>query len=81
MQVCVDVTCMYTNFGGCDLSSFRDIATIENGQISQTIALGGQKVESVQKSLQLEVDKLYICTEFGGSLNVPLVMRSINTLH
>ena len=63
MQVCVDVSCMHTNFGGYDLSGFRDIATIKNAQISQ-------KVELVQKSLQLEVDKLYICTEFGGSLNV-----------
>ena len=34
MQVGVDVTCMYTNFGGCDLSGFRDIATLKNGQIS-----------------------------------------------
>ena len=70
MQICVDVSCMHTNFGGYDLSGFRDIATIKNAQISQTIAHGGQKVELVQKSLQLEVDKLYICTEFGGSLNV-----------
>ena len=28
MQVCVDVTCMYTNFGGRGLSSFGDTATI-----------------------------------------------------
>ena len=34
MQVGVDVTCMYTNFGGCDLSGFGDIATFKNGQIS-----------------------------------------------
>ena len=34
MQVGVDVTCMYTNFGGRDLSGFRDIATLKNGQIS-----------------------------------------------
>ena len=26
-QVGVDVTCMHTNFGGCDLSGFGDIAT------------------------------------------------------
>ena len=70
MQVCVDVSCMYTNFGGCDLSGFRDIATIKNGQISRTIAHGGQKVELVQKSLQFEVDNLCICTKFGGPLNV-----------
>ena len=34
MQIGVDVTCMYTNFGGCSLSSFRDTATLKNGQIS-----------------------------------------------
>ena len=34
MQVGVDVTCMHTNFGGCGLSSFGDIANFKNGQIS-----------------------------------------------
>ena len=34
MQIGVDVTCMHTNFGGCDLSSFGDTATFKNGQIS-----------------------------------------------
>ena len=34
MQIRIDVTCMHTNFGGCDLSSFGDIATLKNGQIS-----------------------------------------------
>ena len=34
MQVGVDVKCMHTRFGGHDLSSFGDIATFKNGQIS-----------------------------------------------
>ena len=34
MQVGVDVTYIHTNFGGRDLSGFRDIATFKNGQIS-----------------------------------------------
>ena len=34
MQVGVDVSCMYTNFGGRDPFSFGDIATSKNGQIS-----------------------------------------------
>ena len=34
MQVGVDVTYMYTNFGERDLSGFGDIATLKNGQIS-----------------------------------------------
>ena len=34
MQVGVDVTYMYIDFGGCDLSCFGDIATPKNDQIS-----------------------------------------------
>ena len=34
MHVWIDVTCMYTDFGGCGLSGFRDTATLKNGQIS-----------------------------------------------
>ena len=34
MQVGVDVKCMHTNFGGCDLSDFGDVATFKNGQFS-----------------------------------------------
>ena len=34
MQVGVDVTYMHTNFSSHDLSSFGDIATFKNGQIS-----------------------------------------------
>ena len=34
MQVGIDVTCMYTDFGGCDLFGFGDTATLKNSQIS-----------------------------------------------
>ena len=34
IQVEIDVTCMYTDFGGRDLSGFGDIGTFTNGQIS-----------------------------------------------
>ena len=34
IQLGVDVTCMYIDFGGRDLSSFGDTATLKNGQIS-----------------------------------------------
>ena len=34
MQVSIDELCMLTNFGGCGLSSFGDIDTLKNGQIS-----------------------------------------------
>ena len=34
MQVGIDVTYMYTNFGGCGLFGFGDTVTFKNGQIS-----------------------------------------------
>ena len=34
MQVGVDVTCMYIDFGGHGLSGFRDTVTLKNGQFS-----------------------------------------------
>ena len=34
VQVGVDVTYIHTNFGGCDHSGFRDIATFKTSQIS-----------------------------------------------
>ena len=34
MQVGIDEICMYTNFGGCDLSGFGDTATFKDRQIS-----------------------------------------------
>ena len=34
MQVEIDVTYMYTNFGGRDFVSFGDIGTFKNGQFS-----------------------------------------------
>ena len=34
MQVCIDVTCMYIEFGGRGISGFGDTATLKNGQIS-----------------------------------------------
>ena len=34
MQVVIDIKYMHTNFGGRDLTSFGDIATFKNGQIS-----------------------------------------------
>ena len=34
MQIGIDVTCMHTNFGGRDISSFRDIVTLKNSQFS-----------------------------------------------
>ena len=43
MPVGIDVTCMYTNFGECGLSTFGDIATFKNSQISLSVH-GHQKI-------------------------------------
>ena len=34
MQIGIDVKCKHTNFGGCGLLGFEDIATLKNDQIS-----------------------------------------------
>ena len=34
MHVGIDVTCMYTDFGGCGPYGFGDTGTLKNGQIS-----------------------------------------------
>ena len=34
VKIRIDELCMCTNFGGCDFSGFRDIATLKSGQIS-----------------------------------------------
>ena len=48
MQVGIDVTCMYTEFGGRGLSGFGDTATLKNGQTSLSdhglIVHGHQKI-------------------------------------
>ena len=54
MQVDVDVTYIHTNFGGCDLSGFGDIATFKNDQISPPTHGLYKKfncLESAQKNL------------------------------
>ena len=49
MQVDIDVTCMYTNFGGCGLSGFGDTNTLKNGQISLSVIKKFNCLESAQK--------------------------------
>ena len=75
MQVGVDVTCINTNFGGRDLSGFRDIATFKNGQFSLSthglyIVHGHQKIQLLRigskKIMQVGVDVTCINTNFGG---------------
>ena len=66
MHISIDVTYMYTNFGGCNLCSFGDIATFENGHIVH----GHHKIHLLRigskKIMQVGVDVTYIHTNFGG---------------
>ena len=73
MHISLDVTYMYTNFGGCDFSGIGDIATFKNGQFS--LSTHGYSPWSsknlidqnwLKKIMQVGVDVTYMCTNFGG---------------
>ena len=74
MHISLDVTYMYTNFGGCDFSGFGDIATFKNGQFFPfdpwAIVHGHQKIQLLRigskKIMQVGVDVTCINTNFGG---------------
>ena len=70
MQVGVDVTYTYTNFGGCDLSSFGDIATFKNGHFSLDYSPWSFKnltsLNRLKKIMQVDVDVICMQTNFGG---------------
>ena len=76
MQVEVNVLCMHTNFDGCLHSSFVDIATFKNGQIS--LSDHGLHVYSpwssknliiwnwLKKFMQVEVNVMFMHTNLMG---------------
>ena len=52
MQVGIDVTCMCTDFGGQDFSSFGDTTTFKNGQFSLSDhGLSIQKFQACDKGV------------------------------
>ena len=74
MQVWIDVKCIHTNFGGCGLSAFGDIATFKNGQIS-LLGHGDYSPWSsknsinrnrLKKFIQLGIDVKCMYTNLGG---------------
>ena len=76
MQVEVNVLCMHTNFDGCRHSSFVDIATFKNGQISLSdhglvYSPWSSKNLTIwnrlKKFMQVEVNVLSMHTNFDGS--------------
>ena len=74
MQVGVDVTYMYINFGGHDLYGFGDTATFKNGQISLSAYMdyspwGSKNLidrNRIKKFMQVGVDVTYMYINFGG---------------
>ena len=75
MQVGIDVKCMHTNFGGCSLSSFGNIATFKNGQISLsdlTMDYSPWSSKNLidrnrpKKFMQVGIDVKCMHTNFGG---------------
>ena len=73
MQIGMDVTCMHTNFGGRDLSSFRDIVTLKNSQFPFR-KMGYNPWSSknlidrnrLKKFMQIGMDVTCMHTNFGG---------------
>ena len=73
MQVGIDVTCMYTNFGGRDLSIFGDTATLKNGKFpfrpidySPWSSKNLIDRNRLKKFIQVGVDVKCMHTNFGG---------------
>ena len=72
MQVGIDVKCMYTNFGGCDPSGFRDMATSQKrpnfpfGGISPWSSKNLIDWNRLKKFTQVGIDVKCMYTNFGG---------------
>ena len=73
MQIGIDATCTHTNFGGCDLYGFGDIATFKNGQFPfPTMDYSPWSSKNLidrnrlKKFMQIGIDVKCIHTNFGG---------------
>ena len=69
MQIGIDVTCMYTNFGGRDFSGFGDTANLINGQFSLSSPWSSKNLldwNRLKKFMQVEIDVTSMHTNFGG---------------
>ena len=69
MQVGVDVTYMHTNFGGCGLSGFGDIATFQkrpNFPFDPWTSKNLIDRNQLKKIMLVGVDVTYMLTSFGG---------------
>ena len=73
MQVDIDVTCMYTDFGGCDLYGFGDTGTFKNANFSfLTMDYSPWSSKNLidwnwlKKFIHVGIDITYMYTNFGG---------------
>ena len=73
MQVGIDVTCMYIDFGGHGLFGFGDISTFKNGQISlSTMDYSPWPSRNLinrnwpKKFMQVGIDVTCMYIDFGG---------------
>ena len=71
MQVGIDVTCMYTNFGGHSYIGFGDITTFKNGQISLSYYGPSSSKNLIvwnqlKEIMQVGIDVTCMYTNFGG---------------
>ena len=73
MQVRIDVTCMYTNFGGCGFFGFGDIATSKTAKFPfLTMDYSPRSSKNLidrnrpKKFMQVGIDVTYMHTNFGG---------------
>ena len=69
MQVCIDVTCMYTNFGGCGLFGFGDTATLKNDFTTMDYPWSSKNLIDrnwLKKFMQIYIDVTCMYTNFGG---------------
>ena len=66
MQICVDVTYMYTDFGGCGLSSFGNTTTFRPMDYSPWSSKNLIDQNRLKKFMQICIDVIYMYTDFGG---------------
>ena len=69
MQVEIDVTYKYTNFGGRDFFCFGDIGTFKNGQFSLSSPWSSKNLldwNRLKKFMQVKIDVTSMHTNFGG---------------
>ena len=69
MHISLDVTYMHTDFGGCDLSGFGDIATFKNGHNFPFCPWSSKNLidrNRLKKFMQIGIDVKFMYTNFGG---------------